>query len=135
LFREQAQEKADYITESDIETSLRRSRDLRGVEDTQIVDLDFSDIDHFIASFGNHLDVDHAIAIGLIPNMPRTDILRGEYVDTNASSSPYQEASTRYTSSGRHYLLRSHGRRYYVEEFKTRSFSRTRTSSSPDDQM
>jgi uncharacterized 2Fe-2S/4Fe-4S cluster protein (DUF4445 family) len=67
-----------YITESDIENVITAKAAIYAALKILMkrLDLDFSDIDNFYiaGAFGNHLDVDHAIAIGLIPNMPKEKI-------------------------------------------------------------
>ena len=66
------------ITESDIENVVTAKAAIYAALKILLkrLDLSFEEIDNFYiaGAFGNHLDVDNAISIGLIPNMPKEKI-------------------------------------------------------------
>jgi len=113
-----------YIRESDIENVITAKAAIYAAMKILLkrLDLDFSDIEHlYIAgAFGNHLNVENAISIGLIPNIPREKI---EFVGNTSIRGAkiaafYQEAFQKITEIRRsttYYDLI--GAEDYVEEF------------------
>jgi uncharacterized 2Fe-2S/4Fe-4S cluster protein (DUF4445 family) len=127
---EQAQGKNPiYISESDIENIITAKAAIYAALKILMkrLDLDFADIDNFYiaGAFGNHIDVAHAISIGLIPNMPKEKI---SFVGNTSIRGAklvalYEEASDKI------YELRQTTTYYdlmgaddYVEEFKKALF-------------
>ncbi len=64
-----------YITEADIENVITAKAAIYAAMKilVQRCDLKFSQIQHFYiaGAFGNYIDIDHAVAIGLLPNIAR----------------------------------------------------------------
>jgi len=118
-----------YISESDIENVITAKAAIFAAMNILLkrLDLNFSDVDRlFIAgAFGNYLNVDSAISIGLIPNVPREKI---EFVgNTSIKGSKivafYQEAYQEVLEIRRsttYYDLM--GADDYVEEFQKALF-------------
>jgi len=67
-----------YITESDIENVITAKAAIFAALKilTRRLDIEFSDIERFYiaGAFGNYINIENAIAIGLIPNVPRERI-------------------------------------------------------------
>jgi uncharacterized 2Fe-2S/4Fe-4S cluster protein (DUF4445 family) len=74
----EAAERAVYITESDIENIVTAKAAIFAAMKilTRRLEIDFGDIQRFYiaGAFGRYLDVENAIAIGLIPEIPRERI-------------------------------------------------------------
>ena len=78
--------RAVYITESDIENIITAKAAIFAAMKILIrrLEIDFGDIERFYiaGAFGRYLDVENAIAIGLIPEIPRErHPVRGQHLD------------------------------------------------------
>lgn len=76
---EHANTKSMFITETDIENVITAKAAIFSAMKILLerLELQFSDIQHFYigGAFGQHIDAEHAINIGLIPDIPRDRIL------------------------------------------------------------
>jgi len=118
-----------FITESDIENIITAKAAIFAAIRILLerLDLKLDDIEHlYIAgAFGNHLDIENAIGIGLIPNMPRQKI---EFVGNTAICGAritafYQEAFNKIVEIRRNttcYDLM--GAEDYIDQFKKAIF-------------
>lgn len=79
LENENRNKKPVYITEADIENIITAKAAIYAAMKILLhrLDLQFTDIKHFYlaGAFGNYLDVENAITIGLIPNIPRDKVI------------------------------------------------------------
>lgn len=79
LENESQNNKTVYITEADIENIITAKAAIYAAMKILLhrLDLQFTDIKHFYlaGAFGNYLDIESAITIGLIPNIPRDKVI------------------------------------------------------------
>ncbi len=118
-----------YITESDIENVITAKAAIYAAMKILLkrLDLDFDDIKHFYiaGAFGNYINIENAINIGLIPNVPREKIsfvgntsIRGAklvafYQEAFQKIAAIRQMTTYYDLLGAH---------DYVEEFQKALF-------------
>jgi uncharacterized 2Fe-2S/4Fe-4S cluster protein (DUF4445 family) len=118
-----------YISESDIENIITAKAAIFAAMKLLLkaLNLKFSDIHHFYiaGAFGNFINVEHAISIGLIPNIPRQKItfvgntsLKGTQM-ASVSKDAYEEISGIAESCTYYDLM---GASEYVEEFQKAMF-------------
>lgn len=73
-----ANETPVYITEADIENVITAKAAIYAAMKILMdrLELQFSDVEHFYiaGAFGKHIDIEHSINIGLIPDLPRDQI-------------------------------------------------------------
>jgi uncharacterized 2Fe-2S/4Fe-4S cluster protein (DUF4445 family) len=73
------QGKSIYITEADIENVITAKAAIFAALKILLnrLDLTFDDIEHFYiaGAFGNHIDIENAVSIGLIPNIERSKFI------------------------------------------------------------
>ncbi len=118
-----------YITESDIENVITAKAAIFAAIRilTKRLDLDFSDIEHFYiaGAFGNRINIENAISVGLIPNVPIEKIefvgntsIRGAKIAAFYQEAFHKIAEIRKATT--YYDLM--GAEDYVEEFKKALF-------------
>lgn len=123
------QGKGIFITESDIENVITAKAAIYGAMKILLkrLDLDFSDISKFFiaGAFGNYINIENAVAIGLLPDVDRE---KYEFVGNTSIRGAkmvafYQEAFQKITSIRRattyYDLMGAHD---YVEEFQKALF-------------
>ncbi len=127
--RESGTRKPIYITESDIESVITAKAAIFAAMRIllQRLDMRFSDIRHFYiaGAFGNYIDIENAIAIGLMPSLERQRIeFVGNTSITGAKIAAFYRDAFHETASIRndttyYDLMGAHD---YVEEFRKALF-------------